>query len=172
MLRFLGLDVAEYRAGWTTVEDMFAFLSGNRFMTKEAYVRRDLKGNDRKRMAGRDIYRRFVDDWMPGWGYRGGAAMFQQKGKEDAEEWEDIRKAQRTAVLQEALDRFGKRAEYDKKLAEWMTKRKQWLDKSEGREDRKIRAVEEAKYADAWINFLKSSSSVKQRSVTLPNRRK
>lgn len=88
--------------------------------------------------------------------------MFQQKGKEDAEEWEEIRKAQRTAVLQEALDRFGKRAEYVKKLAEWTTKRTQWLGKSEGREDRKIRAVEEAEYADAWIDFLKSSSSVEQ----------
>lgn len=164
VLSFLGLDVAEYRAGWTRVEDMFAFLARNRFMTKEVYVRRELKANDRKRMTSRDLYRRFVEDWMPGWddaGGHGGAAVAAilppREGKND-EEWEDIRKARRTAVLQEALDRFGKRAEYDEKMVEWKAKCKQSLGKSEGREGRKMRAIEEAEYTDAWIDFLKSSS--------------
>lgn len=157
VLRFVGLDVAEYHTGWTRVDDMFAFLARSRFSTKEAYVRRELKANDRKRMAGREIYRRFVEDWMPRW-TDGGNADFPQKGGEDDEEWEEIRKARRTAVLQEALDQFGQQAEYDAKVAEWKAKRKQWLGKSEGREDRKIRAIEEAEYADAWIDFLKSSS--------------
>lgn len=162
VLSFLGLNVAEYHAGWTNVEEMFAFLARNRFMTKEAFVRRDLKANDRKRMGQRDMYRRFIDDWMPGWdegsSLGGGGAVCPQKEGKDHEEQEDVRKARRTAVLLEALNQFDKQAEYDTKLAEWVLKRKQWLGTPEGREDRKIRAVEEAEYADAWIGFLKSSS--------------
>ncbi|MCJ1270512.1 hypothetical protein MMC22_010409 [Lobaria immixta] len=170
VLRFVGLDLAEYRDGWTRVEDMFAFLVRSRFSTKEAYVRRELKANDRKRMAGREIYRRFVEDWMPVWddGRGRGGSVYPPKEGEDDEEWEETRKPRRTAVLQEALNRFGKQAEYDAKVAEWKAKRKQWLGKSEGREDRKIRAVEEAEYADAWIDYLKSSSSTKQGSIPLP----
>lgn len=164
VLRFVGLNVAEYHAGWNKVEDMFAFLARNRFMTKEAYVRRELKANDRNRL--RDVYRQFVEDWMPGWddgggGRSGGGAVRPQKeGEKD--EWKDSRRAQRRAVLQEALYRFGKRNEYDAKIVAWTVKRKQWLQGlSEGREDRKMQAVEDAEYADAWIDFLKCSSSIK-----------
>lgn len=167
VLRFVSLNVAEYRAGWTNVEDMFAFLARNRFMTKEAYVPRELKANDRKRLGKRDIYRRFVQDWVPSWEECGGAADFPQKEGEDDKERNEIQKARRTALLQEALDRFGKRDEYDAKVCEWMEKRKESLGKSDGREDRKMRAVEETKYANAWIDFLKSSSSMEQGTVAL-----
>lgn len=113
VLRFLGLDVAEYRAGWITAGGLFAFLARNRFMTKQAYVE-----GVPKRLAQREMYRRFVFGWMRHWSYQGATTMYQQTREEDVKQWKHIREAQQTAVLQEALDRFGKRAEYDQKMAE------------------------------------------------------
>lgn len=154
VLRFVGLSVAEYRAGWTRLEDMFAFLARNRFMTKEAYMPRELKASDRRRIRDRDIYRRFIEDWVPGWSDGGGGCG---GGK-----WEEIRKARQTAVLHEALDQFGKRAEYDAMLVDWTVKRKESLDVAEARKYRKMLAVQEAESAVASKDYLESSSSINQ----------
>lgn len=141
VLRFLRLDVQAYRNGWERVDDMFSFLARGRFMRREAYMRQDLKANDRKRVAMRNCYRRFVEEWVPRWDADG------EQGKGEARE----------AVLEEALDLFGKRAEYEEKVAAWRAQQKELARGLEGREERKARALADAVYADAWIKFLELS---------------
>lgn len=115
VLRFVGLDLAEYRAGWTRVEDMFAFLARNRFMIKSAYESQNLSLRDQKLKAERGIYRQFVEEWMPSWDNGGGHGRTvgpQTKGKGDMDSAE-IRTTRHSTVLQEALDWFGKWAVYN-----------------------------------------------------------
>lgn len=140
-LAFLGLDEAWYARGFDSVEDMFAFCAGCRFMRRETYRRQGLKANDRKRMRQRPVYNRFVDEWLPDWqgvDDDGGASLMT-----------------REQALKEALETFGQKAEFESKVEEWRVERKEYEEKREGREARKARAVEEAEYADAWICAIK-----------------
>lgn len=128
VLQFMGLDVAEYRAGWTRPEQMFAFLARNRFMTKSAYTRQEVNANYRKK-AGQNVYKQFVNDWLPGWDTEGGrgsggGTFHPQVGGEGSKGWRRDQIAQRAAVLQEALDRFGKRAKYNVLMLQWRRRNK------------------------------------------------
>lgn len=145
VLSFLGLDVAAYRQGWESVDEMFRFLAGGRLMRREAFVQRDLKANDRKRMVVRDCYRRFVE-WALGSGL----------GEEQSER-EQGKGETREQVLEEALEVFGKRAEYEERLAVWRDQQEKVAIRVEGREERKARALAQTEYADAWIRFQKQS---------------
>lgn len=135
-LRFLGLDPELYGRGFASEELLFAFLAAGRFMRRGPFERAGLKANDRKRMAQRELYRRFVEDWIPTW--TGGEA--EGEGKE----------LTRGQVLDEALDTFGKRAEYAARVESWRVGRRELMEK---REDR-MRQKADVEYADAWIRFI------------------
>ena len=65
VLDFLGLDRDKYERPFQSVEALYQFVLGCRWFSGEPYVRAELKANDRKRMAQRELYRRFVDEWLP-----------------------------------------------------------------------------------------------------------
>ena len=65
ILEFLGLEIQVYNKPFKTVEVLYAYAASRRFFRAGSYIRRDLKANDRKRLAQREMHRRFVDDWLP-----------------------------------------------------------------------------------------------------------
>ncbi|KAF4544192.1 uncharacterized protein LTHEOB_6310 [Lasiodiplodia theobromae] len=116
VLAFFGLDPGPYeRAEFGSEEEVFAWVAGGRFFDRYAVVPRRGGGgeeeekrpesenhNDRARRAKRGMYRRFVEEWVPAHPEAGAACAWT-----------------REAVLEEALDVFGKRAEHDERLAEY-----------------------------------------------------
>ena len=146
VLDFLQLDKAVYTRPFGTVDDMFEYACTTRFFTTEAYVRDGLKANDRRRMGQRDLYRRFVDEFVPS---RTDAGKCRQDGSG----------LTRVAVLEEALDLFGKRDDFNARVQTWQEERKQLSQKQGTRQWRKEQAIEEEAYANAWIDSVTSSST-------------
>jgi hypothetical protein len=99
-LEFYGLDRTKYRAGFQDEADLFEWISKGRFFAWEVFEHRVEKSNDRQRHTKRDMFRRFVDDYMP---------AHQDAGKENS--WT------RQQVLEEALTVFNKRNQYDAMMA-------------------------------------------------------
>ena len=141
-LEFLGLDKDAYKRPFESVESMYRYVCTCRFFSDERYVRGELKANDRQRMAQRVLYRDFVQDWLPGH-----AHLVGQQTVKNAH-------FSRDGVLEESLDRFGKRKEYVKRVEEWRKEREELLAKQEGRRKRKADAAELDEYASAWMRWL------------------
>jgi len=146
VLRLLGLDEAMYQRPFESVEAMYEYVVGCRFFRGETYVRGDLKANDRKRMAQRELYRRFVDVWLP-----------------ENEYWIRTRMERETTLTREdvvdlVMDKFGKRQEHKKCIRAWRQEREDLLAKQEGRQKRKADALEMEEYASAWITWLKHNA--------------
>ena len=137
-LLFFGLDEKAYWRGWNTINEMFAYATGMRFWTKDVYVKEDLKANDRKRLVQREIYKRFLEDWVPG---------MQTK--------EVVVTATRESVRDEALRVFGKEKEWEAVRMMWKAEKEEKDKRAVAREERKRIALEEGIYADAWIKVVK-----------------
>lgn len=120
VLEFLGLDTDVYKP-FESVESMYRYVCGCRYFRDERYVRSELKANDRKRMAQRELYRAFIEDWLP----KNTHLVGQQKQKNA--------QLSRNDVLEVSLNRFGKREEYEKRFEEWRKERGELLAKQEGR---------------------------------------
>ena len=142
VLEFLGLDADAYNHPFESVESMYRYVCGCRFFSYARYVRGELKASDRKRIAQREMYRVFVEDWLPGNTHFVG----QQNDKNTQSSRDD--------VLEELLNRFGKREGYEKRVEEWRKERKELLAKQEGRQERKANAAESEEYASAWMKWL------------------
>jgi hypothetical protein len=97
VLRFYGLDVERYERGFEEMEELYEWVTKGRFFSREVLEEREEKANDRQRLKARDMYRRFIQDWIPA---HPGAGV-----KEET--WT------RQEVLAEALKEFGKQKEYD-----------------------------------------------------------
>lgn len=135
-----GMDFEEYKRGWGSVGDMFGWLSRGRFMRKESFVKSRLKANDRKRLGQREVYKRFVEECVPNW------TEHISEGRKEMDTREEI--------LEEALQAFGKKEEYERKREEW---RIEVLNAPIKKELRKLRIGEELEYADAWIKSLREA---------------
>lgn len=144
VLDFLRLDRRGRWRAFASVEELFAYAASTRFFRKEAYVRDTLKANDRKRMAQRELYRRFVEEWVP---------TFKGDGGEGAEG------LTRKGVLEEALGVFGKRGEYEERLRKWRAERGGLSIKQQANGARRANAVADVEYADAWIRELGRAGS-------------
>lgn len=96
VMEFYGLDVARYSAGFKDENDLFDWASSGRLFSHHIFETRVEKSNDRSRQAKRPMYQRFVEEFMPA-----------HTGKGATNVWT------RQQVLQEALNTFGKHAEYD-----------------------------------------------------------
>lgn len=148
-----GLIHAE-AGGFSCMEDIYSMVTRLRLFRREAYVRTTLKANDRKRMAQREGYRVFVDEWLPahpdiegkraeGSGLVGGGLA--------GGEYEVLTKE---GVMEEVFERFGVKGEYESRLREWREEREMLRVKKEAKEERKRVAGEEEEYADAWMGAL------------------
>ena len=134
VLRFLGLDEGSYWRGWQTINGMFAYATGMRFWTKDVYVKEDLKANDKKRLVQREIYRRFLEEWVP---------RIPEKGSAET--------TARESVKDEALKVFGKQQDWEEVKRMWKAEKEEKDKRAVAREERKRIAMEEGIYADSWI---------------------
>ncbi|KAK7541525.1 hypothetical protein IWX49DRAFT_180513 [Phyllosticta citricarpa] len=105
-IEFLGLDGQKLREGFDSEEDLFHWVAGCRFLNRQSIIQEQdgpvegEKHNDRARRQKRGMYRAFVEDFM----------VSNPEVGNDCQ-WD------RAKVLQEALEIFGRREEYDWKLA-------------------------------------------------------
>ncbi|USP72962.1 hypothetical protein yc1106_00236 [Curvularia clavata] len=101
VMGFYGLDTAKYRAGFTDQEDLFDWASSGRFFSQGTFESRTEKHNDRARQMKRPMYRRFVEEYMPSHPDKGTCKVWT-----------------RQEVLCEAIEVFGKQADYDLMMEE------------------------------------------------------
>lgn len=157
IFEFLGLDVKEFDEGWSTLEEMYAFLAQHRFFRRDSYTRvhhhlddphssicNDANGGgdgggggtkEKKRIETRAIYRQFVDEFLPSW---------QDVGR---------KRVRREEMLELVLNRWGKVEEYEKKMNEW----RKYIDEKPVKEEiREMGIVMEMRWADAWVNWQKT----------------
>lgn len=137
VLEYLGLDVDRYWKPFETVDELCQYATSMRFFRRKAYVRDTLKANDRKRMGQRPLYRRFVDEWLHE------LPELAEPGMNSS--------VTRQSVLNEVLEKYGMRKQYEEMLQTWREERAELHSKQEGRELRRADAKEEIAYADAWI---------------------
>ncbi|MCJ1438924.1 hypothetical protein MMC27_008314 [Xylographa pallens] len=137
VLDLMGLDVQKYWKQFGTVNELYEYVISSRFFRKDSYVREWLKSNDRKRMSKRPLFQQFVDGWLP-----------QRIGIEDQG---GVEKLTRESALEEVLDRYGKRGEYEETLRVWRTERADLQARQQTKEQRRAGVIAEAEYADAWI---------------------
>ncbi|KAJ4373658.1 hypothetical protein N0V86_007801 [Didymella sp. IMI 355093] len=98
-MRFYGLGIKEYNKGFGDETELFDWVAAGRFFSREVFDRRIERSDDRTRQLKRPLYRRFVEDYMP------------TIATGTSKIWT------RQEVLHEALETFGVRAEYEKKIA-------------------------------------------------------
>ncbi|KAL8795359.1 MAG: hypothetical protein Q9195_002100 [Heterodermia aff. obscurata] len=122
------------------VNSMYEYVAGSRFFRRNTYIKHNLKSNDRKRMAQRDGYSAFVDDWLSNYA-----------GKEGGDP--DLT---RQKVWDEVEKKYNIESVYKSRIMAWREERERLKIKGEGREERKRIALEEEAYANAWIEMLKS----------------
>lgn len=144
VLDFLNLNRKSYWQGFKTIDDMFEFACSSRFFRAAAYVRDGLKANDRKRLAQRDLYRRFVDEFLP--------------TRNTANKDSDDLSLTREMVSDEALTKFEKADEFEGRRRVWRTEKEELSHKQGTREWRKAEAMEVDAYANAWIDALNSKT--------------
>ncbi|MCJ1370078.1 hypothetical protein MMC20_001290 [Loxospora ochrophaea] len=143
-LEFLGLDREQYQYPFDKKDEMYDSVVGMRLFVGNVYERGTLKANDRKRMKQRAAYREFVDEWLPRWRERGGTTKWPE--------------ATREAVLEEVLERFKARKEYEEKIRSWRQEKAEQEAKKTHHERRRKYWHKENEYADAWIGFEMSNT--------------
>lgn len=148
VLDFLGLDFEEYQHPFDSLEALYQYVACSRFFRANTYIRSDLKANDRKRMAQRDLYKRFVDEWVPE-----NAHFLKTRGGRDAN-------LTREDVQEAALERWSKRAGFEERVEKWRKERSDLKTKQEGRERRKEDTKNLEEYADAWTGWLLKNEPV------------
>ncbi|KAG8529823.1 uncharacterized protein KY384_005304 [Bacidia gigantensis] len=140
-LKFLDLNEKVYERGFSRVEQMFDFIRACRFFDVSAYCRHGLKANDRKRLAQREVFREFVDNWVP-------------------KNWHSELDAfsafvpSRREVTKEALDVFKKEEQCKVMVRQWTQERSDLLRRQEARASRKDALAEDEQYVNAWSCWL------------------
>ena len=141
------MNVETYGRPFYSLEAMYNYIAGCQFFKLEAYARHDLKANDRKKMAHRELYRHFVDVWL----LENERWIRDRAGKESM--------ATREEVTPRILDSLGKMQEYDNKILAWGRERAELLAKYKAKPRRKAEARVSENYADEWIKWLEKGVS-------------
>ena len=101
---FLGLDKQVYDAGFQTTEQAFEWVVRGRFFRRGMFgCNWSVAEKERKSKEKTEMYREFVEEWLPSQDYLLGG-----RGKRPKENSRKVR--------EEALDKFGKREQYERKL--------------------------------------------------------
>ncbi|KAL6722121.1 hypothetical protein ACLMJK_001227 [Lecanora helva] len=142
VLELLGMDRETYQRPFGSVEDMYAYVVSCRFFRRERYVREGLKANDRKRLAQRELFRRFVESWLP-----------------ENEDWLRAKEEREPNLSKEdvkemVLKRFGKKSVYETVVKEWRGEREELERRKKSKEERRAHALEAKEHANAWIESI------------------
>ena len=105
-------------------------------------------------MVQRDVYRRFVDEWLPA------NVTFVKTRPRETMPW-----LTREHVQEAALERWGKKEEFEIRAEEWRRERRELLGKQKGRQKRKDDALELEKYVGAWVSWLEGGGIVARRRL-------
>ncbi|KAK3707659.1 hypothetical protein LTR37_012007 [Vermiconidia calcicola] len=107
VMSFLGLSVEKYDAGFRTLDEMYAWIGACRLLSVEAIkVKRD-NASERYKEKKRTIFTKFFKEWLP--------AHMDMDLAEDEEEWNAKLQQLRQMHLEEAIDFFSIREEYNVK---------------------------------------------------------
>ena len=101
-MQFLGLDAVQYGTGFSTENEIFAWIASGRFFSGDKCQQRQ-NSNDRQRLRKRPQFRRFVDEWVP----------------KNQEIWGKKEVPSRSQVLEEALKLFKLEDIYEERLQCW-----------------------------------------------------
>ena len=93
-------------------------------------------------MAQREMYRAFVQDWLPE-----NVHLVRLQTEHSVQ-------ISRDNFLEECLNRFGKREDYEKQIKDWRKEREELLAKQMQRQTRKADAVVLEEYTSAWMKWL------------------
>ncbi|KAL8999037.1 MAG: hypothetical protein Q9169_002035 [Polycauliona sp. 2 TL-2023] len=144
VLDFLALDKKSSSQPFDSIEAMFDFACSCRFFRPQSYERSGLKSNDRKRIFQREIFRQFVEDFLPG-----RTMGVQHKDYASGLTRED--------VFDEALRQFGIREEVETRIRDWRQERDEKSQTQAARRWRKEQAMDDDAYTDAWMQSLDPS---------------
>lgn len=108
VMRFLGLSVAKWDAGFATLDDFYEWLGECRMIHAVSLKLWRDKAHERKREQNRDVYRKFFSEWLPG------RMPSMAKSYEPEEQKLEIAQL-RQQYLDDALDFFSKRSIYEEK---------------------------------------------------------
>ncbi|KAL8836898.1 MAG: hypothetical protein Q9176_006028 [Flavoplaca citrina] len=145
VLDFLALDRDDWSRPFETMEVMFAYACSCRFFCAQSYEKHDLKSNDRKRMSQREVFKRFVEDYLPN-----RVLGVQNEG--------DASSLTRYDVFEEALRQFDKGEEAETRIQQWRQERDKLSRKQAARQWRRKQAMEDDAYTDAWMQFSSSKA--------------
>ena len=106
VMRFLGLSVDEWDAGFSTLHSFYSWLGACRVLHPVAIKLKRDKAHERIREQKRDVYRRFFFEWLP-------AHVPEMNETFEKEEQVKTISELRERYLQEAIDFFDKRAIYE-----------------------------------------------------------
>lgn len=124
VMPFLGLSVDKFYAGFATLEGFYAWLGNCRLLSALALRPQGNKSSVRQRERKRTVYSRFFNEWIP--------AHLPPKitngihdtiGGASEADAATQRSRLRETLLHEALDFFGKRAEYEARHSALVCKR-------------------------------------------------
>jgi hypothetical protein len=96
VMEFYGFDLERYQAGFTSEDDLFAWVADGRFFSHEIFSNRVEKSKDRARRTKRPMYQRFVEGWIPTNPDKGADIGWTREG-----------------VLHDAIIAFDKQTQYD-----------------------------------------------------------
>ncbi|KAL8743093.1 MAG: hypothetical protein Q9190_004518 [Brigantiaea leucoxantha] len=141
VLGFLGLDQEEYNLPFETKDALFKYICQTRFFRPEAYNRRTLGANDRKRIMRRELFKQFVDEYLP--------------SMEEKNAFERQEKLNVPSVSDEAVQKFEKGQDLYDRLKGWRHQRGELRCSQAWRQAWKDQILEKIEYTDAWIGSLK-----------------
>ncbi|KAF3936792.1 hypothetical protein ABW19_dt0203334 [Dactylella cylindrospora] len=136
-LEFFGLDVEAYGKGFEKVDEVYEFIRNSRFCEEKYFKEKGWsRTKDRRKTVKREMMKGFfvyLGASPPGEEEEEEAEEAEEEGgkeeklgegnqeeEEEEEEAEDIpEKITRAEVLEEALEKFGKRAAYEEKVTKW-----------------------------------------------------
>lgn len=117
------------------------------------------KANDRRRMQKREGYWRFVQEYIPALPPMSSSSLPPNDSGGRSVMNKGDGRIMRDIVLEEALDRFGKRDEHKRRMGDWEMEMREQARRQLSREERKKESVELEIYFCAWRDWLRDDSA-------------
>jgi len=109
-VEFFGCDWEQYEKGFSTVQDMFDFCAGCRFLEVEISRRREKIAVESSRLgASRPLCQQWFDEYLP--------KLMGEEGEEEREI--ELNVHSREGVLEEALEKFDRKLDHDMLVGMW-----------------------------------------------------